>query len=151
MNYGLTNRYIETVLEPYCKIFKGVFSCDTIPVFGKNSRFSVIVNLSRENQPGSHFISIYVNKTKAYYFDSLGLPCINRDISKYLKQYSVTSNVNQFQCLDSFFCGYYCMLFVILIERGMSFTKFKKLFSADCKNNDTIVVELLKYIFRISR
>ena len=150
MNFGLTNHYIEDVLKSYCKIFKGVFSCDTIPLFGKNSRFSVIVNLSPESQPGSHFIAIFVNKTRAYYFDSLGLPCINRDISNYLNQYSVISNINQFQCLDSFFCGYYCMLFVILMERGMCFTKFRKLFSKDCKNNDTIVVELLKYIFQNS-
>ena len=146
---GLTNIYLDKLLIPYCKYFKGVYSCDTIPLFPKLYPFSIIINLSSVNEPGSHFVSVFVRNGKVIYYDSLGLPSINPHINKFLKQYAnvYKSNNMQFQCLNSVFCGYYAALFVILMDRGMSFQKFLNLYSKNCEDNDMIVVELLKYIF----
>ena len=150
MNHlGLTNVYLEKLILPYCKYFKGVYSCDTIPSFAHTNPFSIIINLSSVKEPGSHFVSVFINNGKIIYYDSLGLPSINPHINKFLKQYANTyrSNNMQFQCLNSIFCGYHAGLFIILMDRGMSFQKFLKLYSKNCEDNDMLVVELLKYIF----
>ena len=154
--FGLTNRYLEELLFPRTKYFKGVFSCDNIPIYPIRKPFTIIVNLSHENEMGSHFISIFIARKKVIYFDSLGLPCINPHIKNYLRYYSsrngrvkTVQNEMQFQCLNSFFCGYYCALFVLLMERGMTFKRFLNLFSKHCNENDSVVIDLLKYIFTL--
>ena len=149
MNYGLSNNYIASTISPYCKFFKGVYSCNNIPFFKKMSTYSLIVNLAKSHEPGTHFVAIFIKKGVAFYFDPVGMPCINFDILNYFKSNSLQLKTNpiQFQAITSFFCGYYCMLFVFLTERGMPFHKFKKLFSKNCQNNDIIITELLKYIF----
>ena len=50
--------------------FKGVFASDEIPFF-PGSNFSLICNLSRKNDKGSHFIAIYVLSKTMIYFDSI--------------------------------------------------------------------------------
>ena len=55
----LTNNDIDAMLQRNCKQFKGVFSCDNIPEYVQESKtFSIICNLSREGEQGSHFITI---------------------------------------------------------------------------------------------
>lgn len=70
-------------IRPYQQknIFKGVFPCDALP-----NRFSLpaifVVNLSKHNECGSHWVSVYINEYGiAYYFDSYGLVIRNRFIS----------------------------------------------------------------------
>ena len=61
---GLSNVYLNNLLTPYCKYFKGVFSCNTIPNFSKNQKFSCIINLSKENEEGTHYVSIFYDTKK---------------------------------------------------------------------------------------
>ena len=62
---GLTNHYIERFLYNRSKTFKGVFSSDTLPKF-KND-FTLISNLSKKNEVGTHFVCIAYKKGKLYY------------------------------------------------------------------------------------
>ena len=66
--------------------FRGTFSIDKIPTF-KDEKFSIIVNLSKENEKGTHFIGISSSKDTIIYFDSYGIEHINLTIEKYLKKY----------------------------------------------------------------
>ena len=149
---GLSNVYLNNLLTPYCKYFKGVFSCNTIPNFSKNQKFSCIINLSKENEEGTHYVSIFYDTKKIEYFDSFGYSNYNYDIQKYLDRLStnIIYNSKTIQSIDSFFCGYYCAFFVLMKENGMSFKKIVDCFSSiDLNNNDKLLTEYLEYIFKI--
>ena len=56
---GLTNVYIETFLHKYCKKFFGCFSSNNLPTNMTDiDSFSIICNLSKRNEEGTHFITI---------------------------------------------------------------------------------------------
>ena len=58
-------------MEKISRSFNGTFSIDNIPVF-EDDVFSVIINLSKQNAIGTHFIAVYVLENKIIYFDSFG-------------------------------------------------------------------------------
>jgi hypothetical protein len=58
---GISNVYIDTLMEKISSSFRGTFSIDNIPMFTEKS-FSIIVNLSKENEKGTHFIGISLFK-----------------------------------------------------------------------------------------
>ena len=61
---GLTNKYIENLVHilDISNSFKGVFSSDNIPLFS-DYNVSLICNLSKSNEKGSHFVAIYIKVT----------------------------------------------------------------------------------------
>ena len=83
---GISNLYIDGLMEKISDSFRGTFPIDKIPSF-KDENFSIIVNLSRENEKGTHFIAISSSKNTIVYFDSYGVEHINLTIEKYLKKY----------------------------------------------------------------
>ena len=84
---GISNKYIEQFMSRFKIDFKGVFASDEIPFF-PGSNFSLICNLSRKNDKGSHFIAIYVMSKTIIYFDSFGMQCYVHSICKYLHGYN---------------------------------------------------------------
>ena len=82
----ISNMYIDNLMEKISSSFRGTFSIDKIPMF-KEEKFSIIVNLSKENEKGTHFIGISVSENVVVYFDSYGLEIIDLTIQKYLKKY----------------------------------------------------------------
>lgn len=149
-NLGLSNLYIEKVMNKVSKNFKGVYSCNTIPNLKFYKNFSIIVNLSRNDEQGTHWVSIFRKGKILLYYDSLGLPLTNRDIKTFLcrinKQYDY--NLFQNQCYDSYNCGFYCLFFCLMMEKGMTFDEFKALFSKNCRKNDLNIVELLTHALK---
>lgn len=148
---GISNLYIESILLPRTSTFSGVFSCDKIPRSLCNKRkFSVIVNLSKFNQRGTHWVAIFRDQSKLIYYDAVGLPLINKDITRFLKSFDQEYTFNTFesQCFQSTKCGFFCILFILLMEQDMTFTKFKKLFSKKCTENEKRVISLLKYTLK---
>ena len=73
-------------MEKISSSFRGTFSFDKIPMF-KEKNFSIIVNLSKENEKGTHFIGISLLKNVIVYFDSYGVETIKLTIEEYLKKY----------------------------------------------------------------
>ena len=88
---GISNIYIDSLMEKISSSFRGTFSIDKIPMF-KEENFSIIVNLSKENEKGTHFIGISLLKNVIIYFDSYGVEAINSTIDKYLKKYRKKNN-----------------------------------------------------------
>ena len=56
---GISNVYIDKLMEKISRSFNGTFSIDNIPVFDDDV-FSIIINLSKQNEIGTHFIAVYV-------------------------------------------------------------------------------------------
>ena len=82
---GISNVYIDDLMNKISKTFCGTFSIDNIPVIGDDV-FSVIVNLSKENEKGTHFIALSSLESKIIHFDSFGNQNINKTLEKYLKK-----------------------------------------------------------------
>lgn len=111
---GISNHSIEAVLRRTCSDFQGVFSSDTLPS-PQRSQFSLVCNLSKVDEPGSHFISIISFPNFVLYLDSLGLPCTVSSIKEFLRQLGKPTFHNSLQVQDvsSDFCGLYCILFIL--------------------------------------
>ena len=105
---------------------------------------------SRSLEEGSHWISIYRCGQKLIYFDSFGLPPIMKEIKKFLLSFNIEyeTNIFEYQRATSPMCGFYVMLFIILMEQNFEFIKFQKLFSQNCKDNDRKVILLLKHVLK---
>ena len=106
--------YIDNLTEKISSSFRGTFSIDKIPMF-KEEKFSIIVDLPKENEKGTHFIGISVSENVVVYFDSYGLQTTDLTIEKYLKKYGEKCfiqifNYNIFSVLivDSFAFRLYC-------------------------------------------
>ena len=146
---GVTNIFLQNVLIPLTEYFKGVFSSDTIPYFNNSEKFSLIVNLSKHNEIGTHFIGIFYDKKYIYYFDSYGLPCLIPQIKVFLNSFQceVYYNKRSIQSIESSLCGIFCLNFIYLLEKGMSFEEYIHLFTENTKHNDVLVLCYTKYIF----
>ncbi len=83
---GISNIYIDQLMNKISWSFRGTFSANNIPKF-KDNFFSLIVNLSNEGETGTHFIAIFITENKILYFDSLGSFQINPNIKHYLETY----------------------------------------------------------------
>jgi hypothetical protein len=142
---GITNKYIESILLEQCSDnFKGVFSSDNVPHhLAATNQFSIICNLSKENEKGSHFISIIAFEDYVFYIDSFGLPCYESSLKKFLSKTSrpIFFNTVQIQDFSSNFCGFYCMLFVLYFNARV---KKKMTFSNNLSLNDSICVNYIK-------
>lgn len=150
----LSNVQIEDFLFPLTKSFRGVFSSDNIPptveLKGGGKKFSLICNLSKEREPGTHFVTVLcpVGKQCVYYVDSFGLPpppsttTTAEGIEQFLKALGKTEIIYSTSCVQhslSTFCGYFAILFVLCNEYGLPLTMGEStpLFvtkSYDCNN-----------------
>ena len=151
---GFSNQFIENVgAELIGSSFYGVFPCDAYPII-KKKNFSIIFNLSKHDEVGSHFIALIKNEKNIYYFDSFGKKCKNSYILKFMKKFNLPILHNGFQVQDrsSSYCGLFCLFFIIFFNfytYTNLFSDFSKLFHYQSslnkiKHNDVV---LKKYIF----
>ena len=145
---GISNRYIESILFPSCKYFRGVFSANTIPLVLTNCEtFSLVCNLSKVEEEGSHFVSILASRSHVLYIDSLGLPCIVKEISSFLQKLDrpVFYNVTPIQAVTSKFCGFYCILFILHHGRQNVQLKFG---SKNLEENDNLCINYIHQLLK---
>ena len=107
-----------------------------------------IANTHPSTKPGEHWVAIYVSpKGKGEYFDSYGLPPLQKDIKNYMEEQCPNGwKYNPFvlQDANSFTFGYYCVLYVISKSHGLKFCTFVKLFYKNKLVNDIMVYNLVK-------
>jgi hypothetical protein len=143
---GLTNKYVEDIGKKHSKNFIGTFPCNIHPDVQGKETFSLVFNESKHNEEGSHFVCVFAEKNKIYYYDSLGLKCENKYILEFLNTSGrkIKENDIQIQSYDSIFCGYFCLSFVFYMSKGYVYEKYFKIFDKNnLKLNDKIVIELL--------
>ena len=143
---GISNVYIDKLMEKISRSFNGTFSIDNIPVFDDDV-FSIIINLSKQNEIGTHFIAVYVLENKIIYFDSFGNQLNNSSLKRYLKKYKkpIIFSKIQIQNLLSSHCGFFCIAFILCIENGITLDDFlKKFYRKKLHLNDYICVKIIK-------
>ena len=87
---GISNIYIDQLMNKISWSFRGTFSANNIPKFN-DKYFSSIVNLSNEGETGTHFIAIFITENKILYFDSLGSFQINPNIKTLFRNLQKTN------------------------------------------------------------
>lgn len=158
---GISNIYITTVLDQCKKLsyWNGIYSSNNIPnhILNGQQDFAIIVNLARQNEKGTHFVTIIQAQKKMFLFDSLTTP--RYMLPNNIKQWMDTKNgVNvlstPIQNFNSEFCGFYCIYFILWLSlpnsskvlNRFSVTKFNY---KNLKQNDAIcikmIIKMLKY------
>ena len=156
---GLTNQYIETLGKRILgSNFLGCFASDVPPKTNKKN-FSVIFNLSEVNSKSKddsneHFIAIVFNNEKIMYFDSFGRKCSNKNILKFIKirkgNRTLFENTEQVQSCSSYFCGYYCISFLIACKLKIKLNTFLEMFDKNnLIKNDKIVVNYIQNFIKL--
>ena len=140
----LSNLDILKILKNQKININGIFMKDELP---KLKEGFYIVNLASEkaNNGGTHWLSFYYTPDRSYYFDAYG-ELAPLEIHNKIKPYIY--NIKQIQDYDSTACGYYCLAFIMYMNKEKinkldAFLKFIKLFSNDTKQNDKILYNLL--------
>lgn len=123
--------------------FHGVFMKDLLPK--KLERGSYIINLqSSKEGSGTHWVCLYYTPNYSYYYDSYGfVPPL--EVQKKIIPYMY--NDLEIQDIDSTACGFYCIAFVLYLNKKMNiekaFMEFINLFGKDTERNEAILYQLL--------
>jgi len=101
-----------------------VFSRDNLPKRIKDTE-NGIINMDSTSGPGTHWICYY-NHPKfkdVLYFDSFGLTP-PKEIEKFLRtsRKKILLNSAQIQHNQSVLCGYYCIYFILELNKGTNYT-----------------------------
>jgi hypothetical protein len=149
---GITNHDLEKLCKKFLgKNFLGVFPSDVLPRSNKTIQ-SIIFNLSKHNESGSHFIAIFKTSRKVFYFDSFGKDCSNENIKKFILNFKLKIENNTFQIQNntSSLCGYYCFYFLhTCFLKRKSLNYFIKQFTTNKDKLFENELKLLKYILKI--
>ena len=116
----VSNLYLNRVLY-FLREFKGTFSCNNLPPFTPtDKREFFIVNLSKVEEKGSHFIYLEKYNDIIFYWDPLGISLHNPHIINFHEKSKLSRVIcisNIVQNINSISCGLYCL------NLGMVFTK----------------------------
>lgn len=139
---GLSDAEINEIMFAQVPNYKGTMAINELPKKISPDE-SGIVNYQIRAQGGTHWVAYYNTPKLNYvlYFDSFGISPPSQ-IVKFLKTskkeilYSTTSIQDPLSSL----CGYYCMMFILEMEKGISFVKFLNKFnSLYPKKNESIL------------
>jgi len=104
--------------------FLGVFASDQLPHRIGHYPASLVVNTDPVHKPGTHWIAYYFDaKHHLDYFDSEGMPPHpNTPLSQFADRNadSLSYCDKPLQSIHSAVCGYYCIAFLSLRNRGYS-------------------------------
>ena len=98
-----------------------------------------VINLDDKNSKGTHWVSLFVNKNTAVYFDSFGIEYTPQEVLNKIKHKSITHNIFRIQDNQSIVCRFYCIAFIEYILAGKTFLDYTNLFSPnDYKENGKV-------------
>ena len=123
--------------------FKGIYMKDQLP--DKLERGSYIINLqSSKEGNGTHWVCLYYTPNYSYYYDSFGFVA-PLEVQKKIIPYMY--NDLEIQDIDSTACGFYCVAFVLYLNKKMNiekaFMEFINLFGKDTERNEAILHQIL--------
>ena len=134
--HPLTNFEIQKYYQNEAK-FNGVYSRNNL---SKIKDAAYIINLDEYKSIGTHWIALYVNAKNATYFDSFGVEHIPKEISKFVGNKNVTTNIYRIQVYNSIVFGYFCIGFIDFMLKGKSLLEYTNFFSPnEFKKNDKII------------
>ena len=104
-----------------------------------------VISLDEYENPGTHWVSLFVKANKVIYFDSSGIEHIPKEINKFINNNNIESNIFRIQACDSIMCGYFCIEFINYMLKGKTLLDHTNLFSPnDFKKNDQVIKRIFK-------
>lgn len=129
-----------------------VCAIDQLPTKLKNGfAYGFVVNLSKISEPGSHWVSLYIDKKRnAFFFDSFGFKPKSYQLIDFIKKNSkrIYYNTRQLQQLNSKVCGMYAACCIIHLVKGHSFNEYIGKFSKNLLINDSFIIKNFRYYLR---
>jgi hypothetical protein len=123
--------------------FHGVYMKDQLP--NRLERGSYVINLqSSKDGNGTHWVCLYYTPNFSYYYDSYGF-IAPLEVQKKIMPYMY--NDLEIQDIDSTACGFYCVAFVLYLNKKMNiekaFMEFINFFGKDTERNEAILYQIL--------
>lgn len=150
----MNNKELERYLQPYNVGSARIIVCaiDRLPKKLKpGKKYCFIINLSKADDVGSHWVSLYVDKAlKASYMDSYGFKPRSWYLTKFIKENCkhVNYSTRQLQQLTSKVCGMYAACFIIHMVKGGTLRSFIDKFSKNLLLNDIFIIKNYNYYLR---
>ena len=70
-----------------------------------------VINLDDKNCKRTHWVSLFIDRNTAIYFDSFGNEYIPLEALNKIRDKSITHNIFRIQDNESIMCGFYCRAF----------------------------------------
>ena len=119
----------------YCR-FNGVFATNNLPTI-KDGAY--VINLDDKNSKGTQWVSLFIDRNTAAYFDSFGIEYISQEVFNKIRVKSITHNIFGIQDDESITCGFYCVAFIKYMLAGKALLDCANLFTPiDYKKNGKI-------------
>ena len=77
-----------------------------------------IINLDDKQYKGTRWVSLFIDRNTAVYFDSFGSEYILKNVLNKIKNKSITHNIFRIQSDGFIMCGVYCIAFIKYIVLG---------------------------------
>ena len=138
----MNTRQIEAILKSDLMtrdLYRGTFSMDEVPRL-KMRPGCFIINTDDRDEPGEHWLAVYNDNGHVEYFDSYGLPPIDKRLFAFLGD-NYKYNATKLQLLFSNACGFYCVYNILHRARGRSMEDIIKVLKRS--DGDFIVKEFL--------
>ena len=104
-----------------------------------------VINRDDKNSKGTYYVSLFIHKNVAIYFDSFGIGYIPQEVLNKIRDKSITHNIFIIKDNESIMCGFYCITFIEYMLAGKTLLDYTNLFSPnDYKNNDRIIYKYFK-------
>ena len=118
--------------------FNGIFSRNNLP---RTKDGAYVINLNDKKSKGRNWVSLFIDRNLAVYFDCFALEYIPQEVLNKIKDKSITHNIFRIQDNGSIMWGFHCIAFIWYMLSG----KFTNLFSPnDYKKNDKMIYKYLK-------
>jgi hypothetical protein len=125
---GVSNHLIDHLLRDVfaCSSYQGVYSANSIPqeqLLRREEPFAIVVNLSRREERGTHFVTIIkISQRVCVYLDPLALNAtLYAHIGTFLRRLNdggsdLLALDRPIQARSSNLCGLYCVQFVLMFD-----------------------------------
>ena len=74
--------------------------------------------LDDKNSKGTHWVSLFIDKNVAMYFDSFGIENISQQVLNKIKDKSITTYLEYKKMNLWIICGFYCIAFIEYMFEG---------------------------------
>ena len=71
-----------------------------------------VINLDDKNSKETHWVSPFIDRYTALYFDSFGTEYIPLEVLNKIRKKSITHNIFRMQDNESIMCRFYCIVFI---------------------------------------
>jgi hypothetical protein len=148
----LNNFEINDIANHYNLSLHPVVMKDELKTF-KPRNGNYVINLQSSTAgSGTHWVALHVQDKKSFYFDSFGVICPTEvtNFCKKIQKSQLAYSDLQIQNINTETCGWYCISFLIYINRTKnkdiykSAADFINQFSYDTKDNNKILKEYFR-------